>query len=88
MRESSAHLHSEGPIVDTLPNIQAIGVLALYEASFGQEARAAKLADEYASAIADLCFSEPTPQPGSDYNQARADTYRGAISLRRYALLT
>ncbi|CAH0031031.1 unnamed protein product [Clonostachys rhizophaga] len=87
VRESSAHLHSEGPIVDTLPNIQAIGVLALYEASFGQEARAAKLADEYASAIADLCFSEPTPQPGSDYNQVRADTYRGAISLRRYALL-
>lgn len=87
VRESSAHLHGEGPTIDTLPNIQAVGVLALYEASFGQDARASKLADEYAAAIADLCFSEPTPVPGSDYDQVRTDAYHGAISLRRCAFL-
>jgi hypothetical protein len=82
-QESSAYLWN-GKSALTLPDIQAIGVLALYHANFGPDSKAQALADEYVVAIADLCLNEPTPEPSDDYRNVRIDTYRGAVILQRF----
>lgn len=84
LQESSAYLRGKGVGPDNLPDIQAVGVLALYEASFGEDVKAANLINEYAVAMADLYFGGPTTPLGIDYDRVRSSTYRGAISLRRY----
>lgn len=84
LQESGACLWNDKKSVLSLPDIQAIGVLALYYANFGDDSKAQALADEYVVAIADLCLSEPAPEPGSDYCNVRIDTYRGAVILQRF----
>lgn len=88
VQKSSAHLRREGVALDNLPDVQAVAVLALYEASFGEDVRAANLIHEYTVAMADLCFNKPTPPSATSYDEVRSNAYRGAISLRRYAFST
>lgn len=68
-----------------LPDIQALGMLALYELRREQEAKALGLAETFAESITELCQQEPLISHGEDYTRARATTYCGAISLIRYA---
>lgn len=83
LQESSTRLRCEGVRLDNLPDVQAVGVLALYQASFGRDANAANLIHEYAVAMADLHFNTPTPSSAIDYDRVRLNAYRGAVSLRR-----
>jgi hypothetical protein len=82
--KSNVFLRGEDVVLDSLADVQAIGVLALYEASFGQDLRAANLINEFAIAMADLYFNNVTLPTSISYNRIRSNSYRGAISLRRY----
>ncbi len=42
-----------------LPDIQALGMLALFQVSGACEAEAMGLAEEFAAAVTDLCLQEP-----------------------------
>ncbi|KAJ6442323.1 2-deoxy-D-gluconate 3-dehydrogenase [Purpureocillium lavendulum] len=70
---------------DTLPNIQAMGMLALYQVSSGLEAEARELAEAFAAAATDMCVRESLAGDRTDeqYARVRATTYCGAISLVR-----
>lgn len=70
--------------VTVLPDMQAIGTLALYQANFGSVAKGQVLANEYAAAIADLCLRDSARDSSSDYDLVRTSTYCGAVSLLRY----
>ena len=71
---------------NNLADIQALGLLALYEASSNREDQAQELADGFAAAITDLCLHEASLMPeDSSYELARATTYCGALTLLRYA---
>lgn len=72
--------------VSALANIQALGVLALYQTSFGQIVETQKLVDDYAAATASLYLSKSTAAPGNDYDRVCEETYHGAISLQRYVM--
>ncbi|OAQ93891.1 nitrate assimilation regulatory protein nirA [Purpureocillium lilacinum] len=82
--EAEALVSSRGQ-PGSLPDIQALGMLALYQVSCGREAEARELAEAFASAITELCLREPLPtdKPDSQYALVRATTYCGAISLVR-----
>lgn len=81
-------LPSNGGRPKNLADIQALGMLALYEASSDREAETQKLANEFAAAITELCLHEvPTQLKGTGYERVRAYTYCGAISLLRYAAI-
>ncbi|UNI17857.1 hypothetical protein JDV02_004171 [Purpureocillium takamizusanense] len=68
-----------------LPDIQALGMLALYQVSRGREAEARELAEAFAVAITELCLREPLDAEEQDgqFALVRATTYCGAISLVR-----
>ncbi|UNI14797.1 hypothetical protein JDV02_001392 [Purpureocillium takamizusanense] len=69
----------------SLPDIQALGMLALYQVSCGREAEAGELAETFAAAMTDLCLQEPLSADNHDSQDAlvRATTYCGAVSLVR-----
>lgn len=82
--EADAIIRSTGPSA-SLPDIQAIGILALYQITCGREAEAQALADSFAARIADLCLQEPLVGSEADeYAKVRATSYCGAVSLIRY----
>ncbi|KAJ6446082.1 2-deoxy-D-gluconate 3-dehydrogenase [Purpureocillium lavendulum] len=68
----------------SLPDIQALGILALYQIGSGCDVEARELADAFAAAAADLCSRVPlTAGTQDEYAHVRATTYCGAISLVR-----
>ncbi|KAJ6436317.1 nitrate assimilation regulatory protein nirA [Purpureocillium lavendulum] len=83
--EAEALISDKSP-PDTLPDIQTLGMLALYHVSCGRDAEAYELAGSFAAAIAELCLREPLAEDEQDeqYAQVRATTYCGAQSLVRY----
>lgn len=70
----------------SLPDIQALGMLSLYQARRGHDADALGLAETFAGAMEDLCLMEPAAvgQQDRHYARVRASTYCGAVSLVRY----
>ncbi|OAQ65596.1 nitrate assimilation regulatory protein nirA [Purpureocillium lilacinum] len=68
-----------------LPDIQTLGILALYQVSCGREAEARELAEAFKAEITKLCLREPLDVGKQDdqYMQVRSTTYCGAISLVR-----
>lgn len=69
----------------TLPNIQSLGLLSLYEIRCGREKEAFEFAEDFMSSITELCKLAPRKGEETDqYNKARATTYCGAVSLMRY----
>jgi hypothetical protein len=85
--EATALLPKRGGRPTSLADIQALGLLALYEASAGREDRAQGLADEFVASIIDLCLHERSlVSTGRSYQLARTSTYCGALSLLRYEL--
>ncbi|KAJ6437961.1 cyclase/dehydrase family protein [Purpureocillium lavendulum] len=82
--EAEALIRGNGP-PDTLPDVQTLGILALYHVSCGRDAEAYELAGSFAAAITELCLREPLAEDEQDeqYAQVRATTYCGAQSLVR-----
>jgi len=82
--EASAHL-PDGTQVSELPDIQALGILALYRLRCGQEEEARELAEAFAARIAEFCHCLlPEGESREDHSKARMITYCGAVSLIRY----
>ena len=78
-------LVSNGDDANSLPDTQALGMLALYQLGRGCGDEAQKLADAFAGAVTKL-FLQNSYMPdelGSQYKQVCATTYCGAISLAR-----
>jgi len=74
---------------NNLADIQALGILTLYEADSDREAEMQKLADEFATAMTDLCLYEASSEPkGDSYERVRVDTYCGSLSLLRILRLS
>ncbi|XP_044717866.1 putative nitrate assimilation regulatory protein nirA [Hirsutella rhossiliensis] len=72
-----------------LPDIQAIGILSLYQITCGREAEAQALADSFAARIVNLCPQEPLMGSEAEkYAKVWATSYRGAVSLIRILRLT
>jgi len=87
--EATALLPKRGGRPTSLADIQALGLLALYEASAGREDRAQGLADEFVASIIDLCLHERSlVSTGRSYQLARTSTYCGALSLLRVLRLS
>lgn len=71
---------------DSLPDIQALGILALYHIRCGKEDEALKHAELCSERIQSLCLRETgVASTDEESVKVRATTYCGAISLRRYA---
>jgi hypothetical protein len=67
-----------------LPNIQALGILALYRLRCGQEAEARDFARSFAARITQFCqLPLPDDETREDCSKARIVTYCGAVSLLR-----
>ncbi|KJZ70717.1 hypothetical protein HIM_09901 [Hirsutella minnesotensis 3608] len=82
--EAEAILHST-ELSDNLPDIQALGILALYQITCGREAEAQELADSFAARMGELCLDEQLlGAEAEEYSKVRATSYCGAISLVRY----
>ncbi|UNI22306.1 hypothetical protein JDV02_008206 [Purpureocillium takamizusanense] len=82
--EAEALINGQGR-PGSLPDIQALGMLALYQVSCGREAEARELSESFAAAMTELCLREPpaADKHGSQDALVRATTYCGAISLVR-----
>ncbi|KAM3512302.1 hypothetical protein MY11210_004015 [Beauveria gryllotalpidicola] len=75
--------------IDSLPDIQSLGMLALYHIRSGQEKEARQLAESCSARIQSLCARESVlDTPEAEYAKVRAATYCGAISLLRMLNLT
>ncbi|KAM4061174.1 putative nitrate assimilation regulatory protein nirA [Hirsutella rhossiliensis] len=86
--EADAIIHGTGHSTN-LPDIQAIGILSLYQITCGREAEAQALAESFAARIADLCLQEPLEgAEAEEYAKVRATSYCGAVSLIRILRLT
>ena len=74
-----------------LPNIQALGMLSLYEIRCGREEQAMETAKEFHSGRTNLCHSQAQMTDLSNLTSnrvwARATSYCGAVSLIRYAII-
>jgi hypothetical protein len=69
-----------------LPDIQALGILSLYEIRCGQEAKAHELADAFVYSIKEFCKRQPVVgKEAEQYARVQTTTYCGAVSLSRYA---
>ncbi|KAM4066774.1 hypothetical protein HRG_000804 [Hirsutella rhossiliensis] len=94
VHEISDEAESPGPGFKTgpsanLPDIQAIGILSLYQITCGREAEAQALADSFAARIVNLCPQEPLMGSEAEkYAKVWATSYRGAVSLIRILRLT
>ena len=72
----------------TLPDIQAFGVLAMYQLQCGHKSEARKLAENFGDAMTNLCLRElHTAIKGERYRLVRASSYCAAISLIRFVWL-
>ncbi|KAH7110017.1 putative nitrate assimilation regulatory protein nirA [Dactylonectria estremocensis] len=86
--EAEAILQARGPL-NRLPDIQALGILSLYQMRCGREAEAHELAEAFVASITELCQREPLMDKEKEqYSRARATTYCGAVSLVRADLAT
>ncbi|KAH7111007.1 nitrate assimilation regulatory protein nirA, partial [Dactylonectria estremocensis] len=86
--EAEAILQARGPL-NRLPDIQALGILSLYQMRCGREAEAHELAEAFVASITELCQREPLMDKEEEqYSRARATTYCGAVSLVRILHLT
>lgn len=81
--EAQRALQNQGSTLN-LPNIQAYGVLSLYQMSCGQEEEALQLAETFVCSITELCETESRYGKEDQYMKAQATTYCGAVSLIRY----
>lgn len=82
--EAQAALKIKGA-AESLPNIQAYGVLSLYQMRCGKEEESFKFAEAFASSIIELCENKPRiVKEEPQYIKARSTTYCGAVSLIRY----
>ncbi|KAK3366851.1 nitrate assimilation regulatory protein nirA [Lasiosphaeria ovina] len=74
----------QGGQPDALPDIQALGILALYRLRCGREAEAQELAEVCVTSITDLCQRMPLDGEEEELHaRVRATTYCGAITLVR-----
>lgn len=81
--EAEALICGAGPSA-SLPDIQAIGVLALYQITCGLEAEALALAESFAARIAHLCLhGPPVGAEDDEYAKVRATSFCGGVSLIR-----
>ncbi|OAQ96124.1 hypothetical protein LLEC1_03379 [Akanthomyces lecanii] len=88
LRQASEMLQQQGS-ADSLPDIQALGILALYHIRCGRENEALKLAELCSERIRSLCLRETgVASMDEESVKVRATTYCGAISLRRMLYLT
>ncbi|KAM4061565.1 nitrate assimilation regulatory protein nirA [Hirsutella rhossiliensis] len=87
-RQGRGHYPQNRPSAN-LPDIQAIGILSLYQITCGREAEAQALADSFAARIVNLCPQEPLMGSEAEkYAKVWATSYRGAVSLIRILRLT
>lgn len=71
----------------SIPDAQALGVLALYHLRCGREAEALEAAESFVTIITKLCKYAPlTSIEDQQYTRVRAATYCSAVSLTRYAI--
>ncbi|KAF1738491.1 Conidial development protein fluffy [Beauveria bassiana] len=85
---TKALLRSRGSY-NSLPDIQATGILALYLFRCGREEEAIKLAETCSSSIRALCLKDTAVDPSDEqYLKVRATTYCCALSLLRMLYLT
>jgi hypothetical protein len=84
--QAKSEVQNGGSPSDRLPDIQALGILSLYEIRCGQEAEAQIFAKEFLTSITELCQREPSTDEEGDeqYTRVRTTTYCGAVSLSRY----
>lgn len=71
-----------GNCLKSLPDVQAVGILSLYELACGRESEARALAELFCDAITGLCLRRVRDE-GAQYRLVRATTYCAAISLIR-----
>lgn len=70
-----------------LPDIQALGMLSIYELSCGRETEAQALAQSFLSSITDLCDQQSlSEEKDKQYMLVCNNTYCGATSLVRYGV--
>ncbi|KJZ70511.1 hypothetical protein HIM_10097 [Hirsutella minnesotensis 3608] len=70
--------------LDSLPDIQALGILSLYQFNCGNEAKAQELADSFLASATNICLQETLlATQGDSYPIVRAKTYCAAVSLVR-----
>lgn len=74
-----------GTDANSLPDVQALGMLALYQLTRGYAIEAQRLADAFAGGATELCLQSSATRDklGSQYKQVCATTFCGAISLAR-----
>lgn len=84
-REAEANIQRCGPS-NSLPNIQALGILSLYQIRCGRESEAQRLAKGFVTGMTELCRHEPLVGKDKQYARVRAATHCGAVSLTRYAI--
>lgn len=82
--EARTNLSRDSSQVTDLPDIQALGILALYRLRCGFEAEACELAEAFVGRIAEHCQRPlPDDETREDFSKCRVITYCGAISLIR-----
>lgn len=85
--KANALLRSQG-LRDRLPDIQSLGILALYHIRCGRENEARDLAESCASSVRALFSGNIAVDPlNEQYVKVQATTYCGAVSLLRYVWL-
>ncbi|KJZ70842.1 hypothetical protein HIM_09756 [Hirsutella minnesotensis 3608] len=67
----------------TLPDIQALGILALYQLTCGNESGALSRAQSCMRSISDLCVEQASRDSDEMYTRSRTTTYCAAMSLVR-----
>ncbi len=70
-----------------LPDIQALGVLSIYELCRGDIVQGKKLANTFTRSITDFCLNENTESTHDICKRVRSATFCGAISLSRYVYI-
>ncbi|KAM4062339.1 fungal zn(2)-Cys(6) binuclear cluster domain-containing protein [Hirsutella rhossiliensis] len=87
--EAETLLRSNEQKQTSLPDVQALGIMALYQVSSGRESESRELAEAFAAAATDLCLQAPVvADDHGEYEKVRATTYCGAISLVRILKIT
>lgn len=78
---------AKGGQLSHLPDIQALGILSIYQISCGRETEAQMLAQLFFSSITGLCNQQSLAgEKDEQYILVRTTTYCGAVSLIRYEI--
>ena len=78
-------INSSHPKLDSIPDIQALGILSLLPASGGDIGKAQAMAKEFCGAASSYCLRVPLENEKSAQNsRVRAKMYCGAVSLTRW----